>query len=85
MFKKSFPLDEYYVRCQACGFRLHYKDSKIRPRDGLIVCKNDWEPIHPQDDIRPASIPQTPEIISPEGTDPDITERYPNGVQWSDL
>jgi len=37
--------------CDLCGFE--YKLSQLRKRwDGLLVCRKDWEPEHPQNRIR---------------------------------
>ena len=37
--------------CDVCGFK--YKAFQLRKRwDGLMVCKDDWEPRHPQDLIK---------------------------------
>jgi len=37
--------------CDVCNFKL--KASKLRKRwDGLMVCKEDWEPRHAQDLIK---------------------------------
>ena len=34
-----------------CGFDYYASDMKLR-WDGLWVCKDDWEPRHPQDFVR---------------------------------
>jgi len=37
--------------CEVCGQK--FKASKLKRRwDGLLVCKRDWEPRHPQDFVR---------------------------------
>lgn len=48
------------VVCDVCGFE--YKSDELRKRwDGLMVCKHDWEPRHPQDLLRvPRENPSVP-------------------------
>ena len=41
----------HWVICDRCGFA--YRNSEVRKTwDGLVVCKEDWEPRHPQDLLR---------------------------------
>lgn len=37
--------------CDVCGFK-HKSDELKKRWDGLMVCKHDWEPRHPQDLLR---------------------------------
>jgi len=37
--------------CDVCGFE-HYNTELKKRWDGLMVCKDDWEPRHPQDFVR---------------------------------
>lgn len=40
-----------YGLCQECGFK--FRMSELRKRwDGFMVCKEDWEPRHPQEFVR---------------------------------
>lgn len=57
---KYIPGD-HWVQCQVCGFE--YRNSQMRKRwDGVITCKMDWEPRHPQDFVR-----ATPENTTANG------------------
>lgn len=53
----SYESNHYYksgswnVHCDVCGFKFKATDIKKR-WDGLMVCKDDWEPDHPQKYIR---------------------------------
>jgi hypothetical protein len=54
--------------CDRCGFRFHsYKLKK--EWDGLMVCKNCWEPRHPQDFVRVPVEEVVPPWTRPEQTD----------------
>ena len=39
---------DYYQICDECGRKIRSTESRMR-WDGLIVCKADWEPRHPQE------------------------------------
>lgn len=46
-----FKSGQWNVDCDVCGFQ--FKSGDIRKRwDGLMVCKKDWEPDHPQKYLR---------------------------------
>jgi hypothetical protein len=52
MERDNFVLGDAKAVCDCCGF--HFKQSQLKKRwDGAMVCKDDWEPQHPQDNIRP--------------------------------
>lgn len=47
----EFILGDSNAICDVCGWK--YKQSQLRKRwDGAMVCNKDWEPRHPQDNIR---------------------------------
>ena len=47
---KYIPGDHWCV-CDVCGFE--YRASEMEERwDGRLVCKEDWEPRHPQEMVR---------------------------------
>lgn len=49
-----FALGDSNGVCDVCGF--DYKQSQLRKRwDGAMVCNQDWESRHPQDQIKPRS------------------------------
>jgi hypothetical protein len=50
MDRDNFVLGDAKAVCDCCGF--HFKQSQLKKRwDGAMVCKDDWEPQHPQDKI----------------------------------
>lgn len=54
--------------CDRCGFR--FKSTQLRKEwQGLMVCKECWEPRHPQDFVRVPHEEITPPWTRPEGTD----------------
>lgn len=55
--------------CDECGFK--YRMSELRKRwDGMMVCKDDWEPRHPQEFVRgKADRIKYPGPIRPEAAD----------------
>lgn len=54
--------------CDVCGRKV--KASTLRQRwDGLLVCKEDWEPRHPQDFVRGIS-----ENVNPPYTRPEVSK-----------
>ncbi len=60
---------DWNVVCPVCGF--HYKSGELKRRwDGVMVCRDDWEPRHPLDLIKAPSPEQAIPWSSPE---PDIT------------
>lgn len=47
----EFILGDSNAICDTCGFK--FKQSQLRKRwDGAMVCSKDWEPQHPQDNIK---------------------------------
>lgn len=54
--------------CDECGFK--YKQSELRRRwDGLMVCKQDWEPRQPQDFVRGVQDQKPLPFTRPEAPD----------------
>lgn len=42
---------DFWRICDECGFKV--RSSQTRKRwDGMIVCSKDWEPRHPQENVR---------------------------------
>lgn len=63
-----FKHGSYNVICDICGVK--YKADEVRKRwDGLIVCKEDWEPDHPQKYLRVQSDPKQVPFIRSEPED----------------
>lgn len=68
-------LGDWNAICDVCGFK--YKASQLRDRwDGLKVCKEDWEPRHPQDFIRAPKDDQSVAWTRSEPADNFITVNY---------
>lgn len=67
--------------CDVCGFK--FKASELRKRwDGVMVCKKDWEPRHPQELIRIKADNQNVPFVR---DDPDPTFLNPGDVSEGDL
>lgn len=50
-FNPGFRPGNYWIECDRCG--LEYRQSEIKKEwTGLLVCKECWEPRHPQEFIR---------------------------------
>lgn len=70
------------VICDVCGIR--HKADEVRKRwDGLLVCKNDWEPDHPQKYLRVRDDPKQVPFIRPEPADTFTEVIYPDA--WEDF
>jgi hypothetical protein len=75
---------DYNAICDRCSFK--FKASELRREwDGLMVCKECWEPRHPQDFVRgvqdakalPFTRPEAPDVFIEPG---DVTaDDYPKG------
>lgn len=68
----GFRPGENWQACPVCGF--DYRASDFRRRwDGLMVCKEDWEPRHPQDFLR----------VSPDDMRPAVQTGQEHSAQTS--
>lgn len=47
----GYQRNNHWVECMRCGFTVRSSDTR-KEWTGLIVCKDEWEPRHPQDMIR---------------------------------
>lgn len=64
----EFILGDSNAICDVCGWK--YKQSQLRKRwDGAMVCSKDWEPRHPQDNIKIR--PERNNVIEPR-MEPEI-------------
>lgn len=57
--------------CPVCGFKVRASEMRLR-WDGLMVCRSDWEPQHPQElmgEVRTEKI--APDVVA---TEPSIIE-----------
>lgn len=69
----GFQRNNHWVRCEVCDFDYRVKDIKTR-WDGVLVCKWDWEPRHPQDLVRGVSDDTSPVgPINPEPSSDTFT------------
>ena len=51
MKKNYFKSGEWNLTCDVCSKKIKAHEAKHR-WDGLIVCKDDWEPRHEQDFVK---------------------------------
>ena len=61
-------LGDYNAICDSCG-RKFKASSMIKRWDGLFVCKEDYEPRHPQDFLRVRADKQNVPIARPDPVD----------------
>lgn len=67
MFRSKPRLTERNAICDVCGFKK--KHYELKPRwDGLMVCKEDWEPRHIRDLYRVPRSERAPDWVRPEST-----------------
>ena len=78
-YKPRWDNGGWNVICDACGRK--FKENELQLRwDGLMVCKGDWEPRHPQDFVKGVADIQAPKYARPEQTDvfiPVDYDKYP--------
>ena len=59
---------QYNAICDICG--CEFKSSQLKEQwDGLMVCRDDWSPRHPQDFVRGVQDDQSVPWTRAEGTD----------------
>ena len=51
MSHEGYHPGDFYRICDVCGFKKRASETSKR-WDGLMVCREDWEPRHPQDNVR---------------------------------
>jgi len=80
---KYIPGDHWAI-CDECG--LKYRRSEIRKRwDGAMVCKKDWEPKHPQENVRVRVDRIKVDHARPEGDGGNLLAATPTlGQGWTD-
>lgn len=77
MGRADFYADgQYNFICDQCGFKRKSKDMR-RQWDGLQVCKNCWEPRHPQDFVKGVKDDPSVPVARPD-QDPTFTEGAQN-------
>lgn len=68
----SYASGDYHIICDRCGFKVLRSQAR-KTWDGLIVCRKDWEPRHPQDFVKARSDRQAVRDPRPEQTDSFIS------------
>ena len=66
-------MPKYRMICDVCGFKYWNHDLR-RNWKGLYVCRDDWEPRHPQDYVRGVPDDQTVPVSRPEAADDFLAE-----------
>jgi hypothetical protein len=61
------PGDNYFI-CPVCGFKKRVSEGRWRWDKGY-VCREDWEPRHPQESLKGRRDRIKPAISRPEPTD----------------
>lgn len=72
---------DFWRICDVCGFKTRASATQKR-WDGLMVCRKDWEPRHPQDNVRARPDKQIVANPRPEAADVFLTD---NEVTADDL
>lgn len=67
-YKPYYLSGDHNAICDVCG--REFKASRLVKRwDGFMVCREDWEPRHPQDFVRAKADLQAPQWTRPESKD----------------
>lgn len=61
--------------CMLCGVQFKAEDM-LKRWDGMLVCKDDWEPRHSLDFLRATPERGTVPFTAPEPTDQFVTVNY---------
>lgn len=61
--------------CMLCGVQYKAEDM-LKRWDGMLVCKNDWEPRHSLDFLRATPERGTVPFVAPEPTDQFVAIPY---------
>ena len=76
--KHSYTSGSTWAICDECG--LQYRRAQMLERwDGLLVCKKDWEPRHPQEFVRGKA-----DRIHVKDARPDMTDMTITGLELLD-
>ena len=74
------PGDNYFI-CPICGFKKRVSEGRYNS-DKEFVCTDDWDPKHPQENIKARVEHISAKISRPEPTDVFIAV---TDVTWDDL
>jgi len=67
-YRSRYDKGDWKTACDSCG-RLFKASSLIKRWDGVMVCRDDWEPRQPQDFVKGVADIQTPAWTRPEVPD----------------
>ena len=80
-YYSRYDKGDWKALCDVCG--REFKASQLNKRwDGLMCCKQDWEPRQPQDFVRGVSDPQLVPWTRPEPTDSYLPITIGNWFSW---
>lgn len=80
----TFVSGQWNVICDRCGFE--YKARQLRKEwTGLRVCKDCWEPRHPQDFVKGKKDRQAPPWVRPDSDGTDVSPGSGSEVSADDL
>ena len=77
--KNYFVSGDWNLICDSCGKKIKASEAKHR-WDGFIVCKEDFEPRHPQDFVRARQDKISVPFTRPRP--PDIFVVVPDTTYW---
>ncbi len=78
--KNYFVLGDYNAACYECG-RKFKASTLIKNWQGYYVCKDHWEPRHPQDFVGTPRKPDVPEWTQPQ-QDLFVTTGFPPSTPY---
>lgn len=79
-----FVLGKWNAQCDRCGF--DYKNTELKQEwTGLRVCRECYEPRHPQDRLRAKADRQSTAWTRPQTDGTDVSPGSGNEVSESDL
>lgn len=88
MSNRGYRSGDFKRVCDVCGFD-HYASDTLHRWDGLIVCRADWEPRHPQDFVRGTKdrirVPDprpVPPYVFHDGAPPNIDGNVWDAAEW---
>jgi len=72
-YSANFKKGDWRAQCDICGFDFHASQLK-KQWDGLMVCRDDWNPRHPQDFVRGKKDDQSVAWTRSEPADTELSE-----------
>jgi len=68
---------KFFRLCDRCGFRYYNTETRKEPETGMIVCKDCYDPRHPQDYVKSKQDKQMVKDARPEPTDTYLSTSNP--------